>query len=71
MDNLDFYDDVCEVYIQTEGCQSGYNVKIVNQEGTVVYHVKRNSIVSALRRLHDAVIEEGDIIPETNWQRTA
>lgn len=68
MDNMDFYDNVCEVSIQTEGYQGGYNVKVEYEEGTVVYHVRKSSILSILRKLHDAVVEEGEIVPETDWQ---
>ena len=70
-DSMDFYDNVCEVYIQTEGCQSGYNVKVVNDEGTVTYHVRKNSILSILRKLHDTVVNEGDIIADTDCRWSA
>jgi|688.fasta_scaffold1656592_2 hypothetical protein len=56
---MSFYENVCDVHIQTEGFHNGYFVKIQSEDDTVVYHIEKDDLISILQRLHDAVISKG------------
>lgn len=64
MDDLyDFYDNVYDIHIMTEGYESGYLVKVEYAEddkATEVYHVSKNTLVRMLNKLHDVVIANSD-----------
>lgn len=65
MDN--FYDNVCDIHIVTEGHRCGYMVRVeyADDDKTEVYHVSKHDLLNVLRTLHDVVTAKGD----TGWQK--
>lgn len=57
-----FYDNVCDVHILTEGYKGGYMVRVeyAEEDRTEVYHVEKHRLIHVLRMLHDTVTLEGD-----------
>lgn len=60
MDN--FYDNVCDVHILTEGYKGGYMVRVeyADDDRTEVFHVPKHKLLGVLRMLHDTVTENGE-----------
>jgi len=65
MDNSDFYDNVPDIHIMTEGYQGGYMVKVEycdddSDEDSKVYHVTKSDIINILQNLHNTVVKKGE-----------
>lgn len=65
MDN--FYENVCDVHILTEGHKCGYMVRVeyADDDKTEVYHVEKQQLIDVLKMLHDTVTKNG----ETGWTK--
>jgi hypothetical protein len=61
MSEFDFYDNICEVHIKTEGYQCGYMVRVEDFEsGPTVYHLSKSEFIGLLKKVHETVVSNGE-----------